>query len=157
MVQSPSFAELWEQAIRKYRHRALETAWANEALIDRAKEMRAAELHDEALRLSQEELAFYDAMEANESSLKVLGTPTPIETARHLVAKVKKTVAIGWTLCENERTRLRVIVRRILRNRGYLPDKKETANQTVLEQAEVLSEFWPPALGPAGMIRPDAV
>jgi type I restriction enzyme, R subunit len=104
--------------------------------------MRDAASRGEALNLSEDELAFYDALEVNDSAVKVLGEPTLIKIARELVATVRKNVTIDWTIRGNVRAQLRVVVKRILRKYGYPPDKQERAAQTVLEQAEVLSEMW---------------
>jgi type I restriction enzyme R subunit len=142
VVQARSFSELLEQAIRKYQNRAIETAQVIEELIQLAKDMRAAEARGEELGLSDDELAFYDALESNDSAVKVLGDDTLRLIARELVAMVKKNVTIDWTLRDNVRAQLRVYVKRILRKYGYPPDKQEKATQTVLEQAEVLSEAW---------------
>ena len=142
VVQARSFADLLEQVVRKYQNRAIETAQVIETLIQLAKDMRAANARGEALNLTEDELAFYDALEVNDSAVKVLGEPTLVDIARELVATVKKNVTIDWTLRENVRANLRVIVKRILRKYGYPPDKQEKATQTVLEQAEVLSEMW---------------
>ena len=142
VVQARSFAELLEQAVRKYQNRAIETAQVIEELIQLAKDMRAANERGEALKLTEDELAFYDALEVNDSAVKVLGEPTLAKIARELVDTVRKNVTIDWTVRENVRAQLRVIVKRILRKYGYPPDKQEKATQTVLEQAEVLSEVW---------------
>ena len=142
VVQARSFAELLEQAVRKYQNRAVETAQVIEELIALAKDMRDASARGEALELSEDELAFYDALETNDSAVKVLGEPTLKAIARELVATVKKNVTIDWTIRENVRAQLRVVVKRILRKYGYPPDKQERATQTVLEQAAVLSEVW---------------
>ena len=91
---------------------------------------------------SEDEVAFYDALEANDSAVKILGDATLRGIARELVETVRNNVTIDWTLRENVRAHLRVLVRRILRKYGYPPDKQERATQTVLEQAEVLSENW---------------
>ena len=87
-------------------------------------------------------MAFYDALETNDSAVRVLGDETLRDIARQLVETVRKNVTIDWTLRENVRANLRRLVRRILRRHGYPPDKREKATQTVLEQAEVLSEWW---------------
>ena len=92
--------------------------------------------------MSEDELAFYDALETNDSAVKVLGELTLQTIARELVATVRKNVTIDWTLRENARAQLRVLVKRILRRCGYPPDKQERAAQTVLEQAALLSEAW---------------
>ncbi|MFH1044157.1 MAG: type I restriction endonuclease subunit R [Pseudomonadota bacterium] len=142
VVQARSFAELLEQAVRKYQNRAIETAQVIEELIRLAKDMRAANARGEALHLSEDELAFYDALEVNDSAVKVLGEPTLVKIARELVETVKKNVTIDWTVRDNVRAQLRVIVKRILRKYGYPPDKQEQATLTVLEQAELLSHEW---------------
>jgi len=142
VVQARSFADLLEQAVRKYQNRAIETAQVIEELIQLAKDMKAASARGESLGLSDDELAFYDALEVNDSAVKVLGEPTLIKIARELVETVRKSVTIDWTLRENVRAQLRVIVKRILRKYGYPPDKQERATQTVLEQAALLSQGW---------------
>jgi type I site-specific restriction-modification system R (restriction) subunit len=142
VVQARSFADLLDRAIRKYQNRAIETAQVIEELIGLAKDMRAANARGEELGLSEQELAFYDALETNDSAVKVLGEPTLTMIARELVAAVRNNVTIDWTLRENVRAQMRVLVRRILRKYGYPPDKQEKATQTVLEQAELFSEAW---------------
>lgn len=113
-----------------------------EELIKLAREMREAEARGEELGLSEEELAFYDALAVNESAVEVLGDEALREIARELVEALRKSVTIDWTMRENVRAQLRVKVKRILRKRGYPPDGQETATQTVLEQAETLSREW---------------
>jgi type I restriction enzyme R subunit len=142
VVQARSFAGLLDQAVRKYQNRAIETAQVIEELIQLAKDMRAAGARGEQLGLSEDELAFYDALETNDSAVKVLGDDTLRAIARELVETVRKNVTIDWTIRENVRAQLRVLVKRILRKHGYPPDKQENATQTVLEQAEVLSGIW---------------
>jgi len=142
VVLARSFAEMLERVVRQYQNRAIETAQVIEELIALAKHMREANARGEALELSEDELAFYDALETNDSAVKVLGEPTLKTIARELVAIVRKNVTIDWTIRENVRAQLRVVVKRILRKYGYPPDKQEKATQTVLEQAEVLSEQW---------------
>jgi type I restriction enzyme R subunit len=142
VVQARSFAEMLEQAIRRYQNRAIEAAQVIEELITLARDMREADRRGEDLGLSEEELAFYDALETNDSAVKVLGDATLRAIARELVATVRANVTIDWTVRENVRAHLRVLVKRILRKHGYPPDKQEKATQTVLEQAEVLSQEW---------------
>jgi len=142
VVQARSFADMLEQALRKYQNRAIETAKVIEELIQLAKEMREAGARGEQLGLSEDEVAFYDALETHDSAVKVLGDENLRAIARELVATVRANVSIDWTVRENVRAQLRVLVKRILRKHGYPPDKAEKATQTVLEQAEVLSEGW---------------
>ena len=142
VVQARSFAEMLEQTIRRYQTRAIEAAQVIEELIELAKQMREADGRGEELGLTQDELAFYDALETNNSAVAVLGDEVLLGIARELVDAVRRNVTIDWTLRENVRAQLRVIVKRILRKHGYPPDKQEQATQTVLEQAEVLSQEW---------------
>lgn len=142
VVQARSFAEMLEQSLRRYQNRAIETAQVIEELIRLAKDMREADRRGEDLGLTEDEIAFYDALETNDSAVKVLGDETLRAIARELVEMVRKNVTIDWTLRENVRAQLRVLVKRILRKYGYPPDKQEKATQTVLEQAELLCADW---------------
>jgi type I restriction enzyme R subunit len=142
VVQARSFAEMLEQTIRRYQNRAIEAAQVIEELIGLAREMREAHARGRALRLSEDELAFYDALETNDSAVKVLGDETLRTIAQELVKTVRANVTIDWTLRENVRAQLRVLVKRILRRYGYPPDKQEKATATVLEQAALLSAEW---------------
>ena len=142
VVQARSFAEMLEQTIRRYQNRAVEAAQVIEELIGLAREMREANARGEKLGLSDDELAFYDALGVNDSAVQVLGDETLRDIARELVETVRGNVTIDWTLRENVRANLRRLVKRVLRKHGYPPDKQEAATRTVLEQAEVLSAGW---------------
>ena len=142
VVQARSFAEMLEQTLRRYQNRAIEAAQVIEELIELARDMRDATTRGEELGLTEDELAFYDALETNDSAVQVLGDETLRAIAQELVQTVRSNVTIDWTLRENVRAQLRVLVRRILRRHGYPPDKQEQATTTVLEQAELLSEGW---------------
>ena len=140
--QARSFAEMLERTLRRYQNRAVEAAQVIEELIQLARELREANARGEELGLSEDELAFYDALETNDSAVQVLGDETLRDIARQLVETVRGNVSIDWTLRENVRANLRRLVKRILRKHGYPPDKQEKATRTVLEQAEVLSAGW---------------
>jgi len=138
VVQAKSFAAMLEQSIRKYQNRAIEAAQVIEEMIALARDMRRASERGATLKLSEEELAFYDALETNDSAVQVLGDETLRTIAREVTDAVRKNVTIDWTMRENVRAQLRVIIKRILRKYGYPPDKQEKATQTVLEQVELL-------------------
>ncbi|MFZ5994786.1 MAG: type I restriction endonuclease subunit R [Thermodesulfobacteriota bacterium] len=142
VVLARSFAEMLEEAIRKYQNRTIEAAQVISELIKLAKEMQQAQRRGEDLGLTEDEVAFYDSLEVNDSAVRVLGDETLRIIARELVAAVRRSVTIDWTMRENTRAQIRVIVKRILRKYGYPPDKQEKATQTVLEQAEVLCKDW---------------
>ena len=139
VVQARSFAEMLEQTIHRYQNRAIEAAQVIKELISLAREIREASARGEALGLSDDELAFYDALGVNESAVQVLGDDKLCDIARELVTTVRANITIDWTLRENVRAKMRVFVKRVLRKYGYPPDKKESATRTVLEQAELLS------------------
>ena len=142
VVKSRLFSELLDGTIRKYQNRAIQTAQVIEELIALAKQMRDESAKGAELGLSEDEVAFYDALEVNDSAVKVLGDATLKTIARELVETVRRNTTIDWTVRENVRAHLRVLVKRILRKYGYPPDKQEKATLTVLEQAEALSANW---------------
>ena len=142
LVQGRSFAEMLERALRRYRNRAIETAQLVEELIELAKQLRDAQQRGEELGLTEQEVAFYDALAENDSAVKVLGDETLRTIARELVETVRENATIDWTLKEGARAKLRVLVKRILRKYKYPPDQQEQATQTVLKQAELFSEEW---------------
>jgi len=142
LVQAKLFSQMLEEAIRKYQNRSIETARVIQELIDLAKDMREANARGEKLGFTDEELAFYDALEVNDSAVKVLGDETLRMIARELVDTVRKNTSIDWTVKESVKAKLRTMVKRILRKHGYPPDKQEKATQTVLEQAELLCKDW---------------
>ena len=142
VVQSRSFAEMLERSIRSYQNRTVEAAQVIEELIEIAGVMRQAHDRGKELGLSDEELAFYDALETNDSAVQVLGDEKLRAIAIELVETVRKSVTIDWTMKESVRAKIRLLVKRILRRHGYPPDKQEKAAQTVLEQAEVLCKNW---------------
>ena len=154
VAQARSFAEMLEETLRRYRNRAVEAAQVIEELIDLAREMRSASERGEALGLSGDELAFYDALETSDSAVQVLGDEKLRLIAGELVRIVYKNVTIDWTRRETVRAKLRAAVKRVLNKHGYPPDKREKATETVLEQAEALSAAWAETPAPQRLIHP---
>ena len=142
LVQSRSFADMLERTILRYQNRTIESAEVIAELIALAREMREANRRGEQLHLTEDEVAFYDALEVNDSAVKVLGDEVLKGIARELVEMVHNNVTIDWTVRETVRAKLRVMVKRILRRYGYPPDKQEKATKTVLEQAELIARDW---------------
>lgn len=140
VFQARSFTEMLERSIRVYQNRTVEAAQVIEQLIEIAREMRQAQDRGEELGLTDDELAFYDALETNDSAVQVLGDETLKTIAIQLVESVRNSVTIDWTLKESAKAKIRLAVKRILRKHGYPPDKQAKATQTVLEQAAVLWE-----------------
>jgi type I restriction enzyme R subunit len=142
VVQSRTFSEMLENSIRRYQNRALESAQVLQELIELAKEIREANQRGENLGLSEDELAFYDALEFNDSEVQALGDETLKTIARELVIAVRRNVSIDWTERETVRAKIRTIVKRLLRKYGYPPDKQEKATLIVIAQAETLCKDW---------------
>jgi type I restriction enzyme R subunit len=142
LVQSRLFSDMLQKTIQKYQNRSLDTAEIIAELVNLAKNMREATSRGQKLKMSDEEMAFYDALEVNDSAVKVLGDETLRQIALELVDSVRKNVTIDWAVKEGVRARMRTIVKRILRAHGYPPDKQEQATLTVMAQAELLCKDW---------------
>lgn len=142
VVQGRSFAEMLEEAIKKYQNRAIGAAEVIQELIKLAKEMREAQKRGANLGLNDDEIAFYDALEVNESAVQLLGDDTLKLIAQELVNSVRRSLTVDWTKRENARAQIRVMVKRILRKYGYPPDLQARATELVLEQATVLCKEW---------------
>jgi len=142
VIQSKAFSERLEAAIARYHANAITTAQVLEELIQLAKDIRAARARGGETGLSDEEIAFYDALAENESARQVMGEPTLRVIAHELVMSIKNSVTVDWMHRETARARMRVLVKRLLRKYGYPPDLQEAAVQNVLQQAEALSAEW---------------
>jgi type I restriction enzyme R subunit len=142
LVRARSFAEMLERSIRAYQNHAIETAQVIDQLIEVARQMRAAQKKGEDLGLTDDEIAFYDALGVNDSAVQILGDATLTMIARELVKTLRKNVTIDWTAKDSVKAQLRIDVKRILRKYHYPPDKQIQATQTILEQAELLCADW---------------
>ncbi len=142
LIQGRSFAEMLKKSIKKYNNKTIEAVKIIEELIELAKKMKEASTRGEKLGLTEDEIAFYDALEVNDSAVKILGDETLQTIARELVVTVRRNINIDWTLKESIQARLRVMVKRVLKKYGYPPNKAKKATQTVLEQATLLCKDW---------------
>jgi len=142
LIQARSFEELLDKAIKAYTNKSIEAAEVIQRLIELAKKMREEQDRGKKLNLTEDEVAFYDALADNESAREVLGNETLKTIARELVDMVRKNVSIDWTLRESVQAKLRVLVKKILKKHGYPPDKQQKATETVLEQAKLLCKDW---------------
>ncbi len=142
IVQSKSFSERVESAIARYHTNALTTVQVLEELIQLAQDMRASRLRGQEQGLSNDEIAFYDALADNQSARDIMGEPQLRLIAYELVTSLRSNITIDWMHREPARARLRVLVKKILRKYGYPPDLQDYAVQTVLQQAETLSNEW---------------
>ena len=142
LVQSQLFSAKLQATLNAYHNRAIATQEVIEELIRLAKEMDAATKRGVDLGLNDDEVAFYDALAANESAVQAMGSQELRVIAAELVSKVRRSVTIDWTLRDSARARIKVMVKRILRKHGYPPDLQEEATKTVLAQAELLCAEW---------------
>ena len=141
-IQSKKLSEMLEKAIKKYQNNLITTAQVIEELIDIAKDVRATDERANNLKLTEYEVAFYDALVNNDSAEKILGNDTLRDLARVLVEKVKSNTSIDWTIKETVQAKLRVIVKRTLKKYGYPPDMEKLATENILKQAELLANEW---------------
>ncbi|QFI67992.1 type I restriction enzyme endonuclease domain-containing protein [Sinorhizobium alkalisoli] len=138
MVQSKAFSKRLEEAVARYHANAISTVEMIQELIALAKEMQVAAARGEELGLSQVEIAFYDALAANDSAVQAMGSEQHRVIAHELVERMRKSVTVDWQHKASARAKMRVLVKRILKKFGYPPDLEQEAVQTVLAQAEVL-------------------
>jgi type I restriction enzyme R subunit len=142
VVQTKAFSERLEDAVARYHANAITTAEVLQELIQLAKDIRAARQRGEETGLSDEEIAFYDALAENESAVQMMGDDKLRLIAHELLVSLRENVTVDWTHRNSARARMRVLVKRILRKYGYPPDLQDVAVQTVLQQAEALSSSW---------------
>jgi type I restriction enzyme, R subunit len=142
LAQEKKFSELLANVIKRYQNRSIETAQVIEELIEMAKKFAAASKRGDELGLNDDELAFYDALANNESSVRELGDEILAKIAHELTASLRANVSVDWSSRESVKAKLRILVRRILRKYKYPPDQAEEAAQLVLNQAETLCEAW---------------
>jgi len=142
LVQGKSFMEMLDKTIKKYTNRSVEAAQVIEELIELARKVRDEKNRGKELNLSEDELAFYDALGVNDSAVKVLGDETLRKIALELTEMIRKSVTIDWTQRESVQAELRLKVKKILKKYGYPPDKQKSATETVLKQAELIAKNW---------------
>ena len=142
LVQSQVFSEKLKKTLNAYHNRAISTMQVIEELINLAKDLDAATKRGEDMGLTDDEIAFYDALAANDSAVTAMGDDKLKLIAAELITQVKKSVTIDWTLRESARAKIKVMVKRVLNKHGYPPDLQEEAVKTVLAQAELLCAEW---------------
>nr|WP_321405400.1 type I restriction endonuclease subunit R [uncultured Carboxylicivirga sp.] len=142
IVQSRTLMEMLESSIKRYQNNLITAAEIIQEMIELAKEIKEADKRGEKMGLSKDELAFYDAVSSNGSAKDMLGDEVLLKLARVLVERVKANATIDWTVKESVKKKLKVIVKRTLRQYGYPPDLQKLATETVLSQAEALADFW---------------
>jgi type I restriction enzyme R subunit len=142
LVQGKSFMEMLDRTIKRYTNKSVEAAQVIEELIGLARKVREEKNRGKLQNMTDDELAFYDALGVNDSAVRVLGNDTLRRIAMELTQMIRKSATIDWTQRESVRAEIRLRVKKILRKYGYPPDKQEKATQTVLEQAEMIARDW---------------
>jgi len=140
LVKSRKLLEMLESAIKRYQNNLLSTAEIIQELINIARQIKEADNEGEKLGLNNDEVAFYNALEVNDSAVQVLGDDTLKDIAREIADKIRANATIDWTIRESARAKLMVIVKRTLSKYGYPPDKQQKAIDTVLKQAELMAD-----------------
>ena len=142
LVKSRALLEMLESTIKRYQNNLLSTAEIIQELINIAKEIKESDAEGERLGLTTDEVAFYNALETNDSAVAVLGDETLKHIAHEIAEKVRSNATIDWTIRESARAKLMVLVKRTLSKYGYPPDKQQKAIDTVLKQAELMANYW---------------
>jgi type I restriction enzyme R subunit len=142
IVQGKSFMEMLDKTIKRYTNRSVEAAQVIEELIELARRVREEKNRGKQQNMTEDELAFYDALGVNDSAVQVLGNETLRKIALELTQMIRNSVTIDWTQRDSVQAEIRLKVKKILRKYGYPPDKQEKATQTVLEQAELIARDW---------------
>jgi type I restriction enzyme, R subunit len=142
IVQTKAFSERLEDAMARYHANSITTAEVLQELIELAKNIRAGRQRGEEPGLSNDEIAFYDALAENDSAIQILGDDKLKLIAYELLVSLRQNVSVDWAHRESARARIRVLVKRILRKYGYPPDLEDAAVRTVVQQAEALSSMW---------------
>jgi type I restriction enzyme R subunit len=142
LVEARSFSEMLAGTVDEYNNRTITAEEAIEKLIELARRIKVARERGEQLGLNDDELAFYDALETNDSAVQLMGDQILKKIAQELVVQVRRNASVDWSVRESSRARMRLAVKKLLRKYKYPPDKQEKATQTVLEQAELLGEEW---------------
>jgi type I restriction enzyme R subunit len=140
LVKSRQLLEMLESSIKRYQNNLLTTAEIIQELINIAKQIKEADQEGAKLGLNNNEVAFYNALEVNDSAVQVLGDNTLKDIAREIADKVRANATIDWAIRESARAKLMVLVKRTLTKYGYPPDKQQKAIDTVLKQAELMAD-----------------
>ena len=142
IVRGGDFVKMLEDTIKKYTNKSITSAQVIEKLVELAKQFKKERERGKILKLTEDELAFYDALEVNDSAVSIMGDDVLRTIALELTNMIRKNVTIDWMNRESVRAAIRLHVKKILKKYGYPPDKQKTAASTVLTQAEVIAKDW---------------
>jgi type I restriction enzyme R subunit len=139
LVQSKSLMEMLENSIKKYHNKIITAVEVIDELINMSRDIKAMDKEPQELGLTEFEYAFYTAVANNESAKELMSKDVLRELAVVLTQKVKENASIDWTIKESVRSKLKIAVKRTLRQFGYPPDMEKLATETVLKQAEMIA------------------
>lgn len=142
LIQSQKFSELLEETIKKYHNKQITSAQVMDELFSFAKDINKSDETRRQLHLSEDEFAFYTALEINESAVRELGDDILCGIAKDLIKTLKNKTSIDWQVRDDVRAELRIVVKRILKKHGYPPDKQNTATESILKQVELLANEY---------------
>jgi len=141
-VQEKKYSDRLLETLRKYNNRAIETKQVIEELIAMAKDFKEAIKRDQALGLSADEIAFYDALAERPEVLVQMGDATLKKLAVELTEKLRKSTSVDWQVRDSVRAQMRLLIKRLLRKYKYPPEGQEEAVAMVLKQAKALADAW---------------
>ncbi len=139
LVQSKSLMEMLENSIKKYHNKIITAAEVIDELISQAKNIVNKDKESQEMGMSDFEYAFYTAVANNDSARELMQKDKLRELAVVLAEKIKQNATIDWTIKESVQAKLRIIVKRVLRQFGYPPDMEKLATETVLNQAKLIA------------------
>lgn len=139
LVQSKSLMEMLENSIKKYHNKIITAVEVIDELINISKDIKSMDKEPKELGLTDFEYAFYTAVANNESAKELMSKDVLRELAVVLTQKVRENASIDWTIKESVRAKLKIAVKRVLRQFGYPPDMQALATETVLKQAEMIA------------------
>ncbi len=142
IIKSRKFSEMLDEALKKYKNRSIDSAQIVKELVDLARKVREEKSEGKNLNLTREEEAFYDALADNDSARGILGDKVLAEIAKEVTRLIKQNVSVDWEIRESVQAKLKVMIKRLLREYGYPPDKEKMATELVLKQAEGFAEDW---------------
>ena len=140
LVNSKKFSEMLSATLIKYQNSAIETTIVIQELIALAKQISESQQRGKEFGLTEDELAFYDALAENESAREVMSTDILKQIAIELTKSLKNNMSIDWTVRESVQAKMRLTIKRLLKKYDYPPDKTSKAIDIVLEQAKLMAE-----------------
>lgn len=138
LVKSEKFSEKLKKSLNKYRNQAITNAEVINELINLANDLKNMKSREEELGLTKDEIAFYDALTADDAVKEFMTDETLKQIALELTASIRRNITIDWSVRKSAQAGMRRIVKRLLKKYDYPPDKAKKALETVMRQAELM-------------------